>query len=312
MIQKLIRLRYGRNIRAKFHDFNLDFIFIDHLIIIFKYLIYPFEYLKRKFIYFQVKLNKENYRIVSNLNGFSEENELLYKKKKVIKLCEKIFEDFKYSDKYKLSDDYLYNLLDKKTIQRNRYLIKFALDDYLVKTATMYLGILPTIGSIKLWWTPKNKLSKGSQRFHIDQVDRKQLKLLVNIKDTFNIHGPFTFLPKRLSKKFMHTSNKPFESKTDDEIFSKFNKKDLIQHTGKSGSMIFVDSSNCYHYGGRTKKRDRLMLMIQYLPFHCVKETSDINWIDTLSHLKPYYKKNIIFNSLLTLPPSPFSKYEKK
>ena len=52
--------------------------------------------------------------------------------------------------------------------------------------------------------------------------------------------------------------------------------------------------------------------MIQYLPFHCVKETSDINWMDTLSHLKPYYKKNIIFNSLLTLPPSPFSKYEKK
>ena len=60
----------------------------------------------------------------------------------------------------------------------------------------MYLGILPTIGSIKLWWTPKNKLSKGSQRFHIDQVDRKQLKLLVNIKDTFDIHGPFTFFPK--------------------------------------------------------------------------------------------------------------------
>ena len=105
-----------------------------------------------------------------------------YHIKKVIKLCEKIFEDFKYSDKYKLSDDYLYNLLDKKT----GYLIKFALDDYLVKTATMYLGILPTIGSIKLWWTPKNKLSKGSQR-HIDQVDRKQLKLLVNIKDTFDI-----------------------------------------------------------------------------------------------------------------------------
>ena len=61
-------------------------------------------------------------------------------------------------------------MLDKKTVQRNRYLIKFALDDYLVKTATMYLGILPTIGSIKLWWTPKNKLSKGSQRFHIDRL----------------------------------------------------------------------------------------------------------------------------------------------
>ena len=44
MIQKLTRLRYGRNIRAI--PFNLDFIFIDHLIIFFKYLIYPFEYLK--------------------------------------------------------------------------------------------------------------------------------------------------------------------------------------------------------------------------------------------------------------------------
>ena len=89
MIQKLTRLRYGRNIRAKFHDFNLDFIFIDHLIIFFKYLIYPFEYLKRKFIYFQVKLNKENYRIVSNINGFSEENELSYKKKKSYKIMRK-------------------------------------------------------------------------------------------------------------------------------------------------------------------------------------------------------------------------------
>ena len=31
-----------------------------------------------------------------------------------------------------------------------------------------------------------------------------------------------------------------------------------------------------------------------------------------VNNCKPYYKKNIIFNSLLTLPPSPFSKYEKK
>ena len=47
--------------------------------------------------------------------------------------------------------------------------------------------------------------------------------------------------------------------------------------------------------------------MIQYLPFHCVKETYKLD-----GHIIPFLTtKNIIFNSLLTLPPSPFSKYEK-
>ncbi len=311
MIKKLKRLKYGRNIRAKLHNINLDFMFFDYLIIIFKYLIYPIEFLKRKFFFLRIKFDGKHYRVIPNLEGYSKENKQFNKSKKIVKLCKKIFEEFKYSDQYKCGNDYIYNLLNRNVIKKNRYLIDFAMDDYFVKTATMYLGILPTIGSIKLWWTPKNKLSKGSQLFHIDQVDRKQLKLLVNIKETSSEHGPFTFIPKKYSQKFIKFSCKPFKSKTDLELLDKIEKKELLQHTGKAGSMIFVDSSNCYHFGGRTKKRDRLILMIQYLPFHCVKETSDTDWLNTLTSFKTYFNNDTIYDSLLSLPPSPFSKLEK-
>ena len=311
MINRLKRLKYGRNIRANLHDYKLDYIFIDYLIIIFKCIIYPIEYLKRKLIYFKIFFDKESYRFIRNEDGYSIENKISNKSKKLVNVCEQIFDEFKYSDKYKFGNDYIYNLLDKNTIQRNKYLIDFAMDDYLVKTATMYLGILPTIGSIKLWWTPKNKLNKGSQLFHIDQVDRKQLKLLINIKPTDIEHGPFTFIPKKHSQKFIKLSHKPFQSKSDTEILQKINRNNLIQHTGKPGSMVFVDSSNCYHFGGRTKKRDRLILMIQYLPFHCVKETSDTDWLITSTYMRKYFEKKIKYDYLLKLPPSPFIKLEK-
>lgn len=313
MINRLKRLKYGRNIRANLHNLKLDYIFIDYLIIIFKCIIYPIEYFKRKLIYYKIFFDSKSYRFIPDEDGYSIEDKFSNKSKKLINVCEKIFDEFKYSGKYKdkASNEYIYNLLDRNTIQRNRYLIDFAMDDYLIKTATMYLGILPTIGSIKLWWTPKNELNKGSQLFHIDQVDRKQLKLLINIKLTAKDHGPFTFIPKKYSQKFIKPSHKPFQSKSDFEILQKIDRKKFIQHTGDPGSMVFVDSSNCYHFGGRTKKRDRLILMIQYLPFHCVKETSDTDWLITSTSMRRYFGKNMKYDYLLKLPPSPFSKLEK-
>ena len=81
---------------------------------------------------------------------------------------------------------------------------------------------------------------------------------------------------------------------------SLFNKEKRNYKTcRKKGSLLFIDSSSCLHSGSRIKKGHRLMLMIQYAPYHCVKETSDLAWQKIsnkifLTKSKKYFEKIFI------------------
>ena len=47
-----------------------------------------------------------------------------------------------------------------------------------------------------------------------------------------------------------------------------FSANDIFSFIGKKGSMLLVDTSNCFHCGGRSTSGYRLMLSFQYITLY--------------------------------------------
>lgn len=137
-----------------------------------------------------------------------------------------------------------------------------------------YLGSVPVLGGAALWWTPPNESSIRSQLWHIDEEDRNQVKLLVNMTVTGTEAGPFTLLPRELSERiearvqanrvlgrYRRLGRLP-DIEQDPEVIGK-----TVSLAGGPGSAALVDTCRCLHYGSRGNRTDRVVLMVQYLPF---------------------------------------------
>lgn len=152
--------------------------------------------------------------------------------------------------------------------------LSFMLDRSLLERASEYLGSVPVLGGAALWWTPPNESSIRSQLWHLDEEDRHQVKLLVNITATGPEAGPFKLLSREFSERierciqtnrvlgrYRRLGRLP-DIDGDPEVIEK-----TISLTGGPGSAALVDTCRCLHYGSRGNRTDRLVLMVQYLPF---------------------------------------------
>ena len=120
-------------------------------------------------------------------------------------------------------------------------------------------------------------------------------------------NGPLTFLPASASKTVFRSLQDPYARVRDEEVFKAVSPRTEVKILGEAGDGTLVDSSRCYHYGGRTKKNDRLVVMIQYVPYHSVKETSDIQWLSSVHKMKQALGRTKTYRDLLLqLPPTPF------
>ena len=152
-------------------------------------------------------------------------------------------------------------------------IMKLALSDNLVDAATRYLGFLPILSEIRVWYSPNDSnKSEGSQLYHLDYADINQVKVFLPIEDIDENTGPLTFVSASSSKKICDNINYKLtndEIRVPDKIVKSYiTEKDEIQATGAPGDIVFVDTSACLHYGSRGATRPRKILMIQYIsPF---------------------------------------------
>jgi hypothetical protein len=155
----------------------------------------------------------------------------------------------------------------------NRYeeappLFDLALSDDLLQIATEYLGEVPRLVHILLWWTPVNATKHGSQLYHRDGMCwlRRQAKFLFVMNDVDENCGPFTFLPADLSMRIATSLGSILgQRRVNDEDVYRFAKpSDAISLTGPAGTGAMVDSSSCFHYGARSRGGERLMLVINF------------------------------------------------
>ena len=145
-----------------------------------------------------------------------------------------------------------------------------ALSDEVIQIATDYLGEVPILMRIKLWWTPVNTKMGGSQFFHRDGLDwyRRQAKFLVVMNDVGPDCGPFTFLPADVSKQIGASLGRAADQERvpDEHIFKIAKESEQISLMGPAGTGGVVDSSRCFHFGARARGGERLMMVFNFMP----------------------------------------------
>lgn len=158
-------------------------------------------------------------------------------------------------------------------------LLKFVIQDSIVQIASNYLGMMPVVGDFTLWWSlPSKGEFAGSQLFHQDKIDDKQLKLFLNINDIGDANGPFCFFPGSASKQITSVASDPLGRISDEEIKLSGVSELTMRATGRKGQCLFVDSSRCFHAGSRVMEGCRLVIMVQFIKPNCVLEPKKSPW----------------------------------
>ena len=171
---------------------------------------------------------------------------------------------------------YLKPLLSKDEIKLPSAITNLALSDELLSVVTKYLGTFPILYYINIWYTRGNANQiefEGSQLFHLDHEDYKQIKCFVYLNDMEMDHGPTQYINATDSHQIVKQFN--YNTKTENKNISdcKLNLYSKHVHLGKKGSIVLMDTSSCFHCGGRSKK-DRFLLVFQYLtPFAFVRKS---------------------------------------
>jgi hypothetical protein len=162
------------------------------------------------------------------------------------------------------------NILTPEDLILNPDFLRFATSEKISKVISNYLGTLPIVGEINLWVSYENNSLQQSQLFHIDQEDFKQIKVFLNISHVATVNGPLSFFPASLASRISKSAENPLIKLTNSTIDKVCTKSELIELTGPPGTLGLVDTCRCYHMGSRTRVGQRAVLMIQYVPRHCV------------------------------------------
>jgi hypothetical protein len=107
-----------------------------------------------------------------------------------------------------------------------------------------------------------------SQLYHIDYYSLPNVYVLVLLRDTNIENGPWTFLPRSVSQKASRALNYWSRQRgyrvSDEDIYSVVDRKEAIEFCYPRGTVLFIESSGCFHYGSRNSIKPRFQLMLGY------------------------------------------------
>ena len=184
---------------------------------------------------------------------------------------------------------------EKPEFELNDDFMALAINDKLLKIVSGYLGVMPRLKNIQLWY---NKISKGnwkySQNWHRDPEDKRFVKVFLYFRDVDSGAGPFSYVigTNQEGKLFEEFPVKPFQgSYPPAESVDKF-KKNILVGTGKKGALIFCDTRGI-HRGGYCTKRERYLLTFVYTSNAASSKpkfsvSKNINKLDQLSEIGKY------------------------
>lgn len=167
--------------------------------------------------------------------------------------------------------DFMSNLLALEHFRRYPQFLDFATSPEIVGIIADYLGFVPVLSTMYLLAsTPGEHEPASSQLFHLDTADTSQVKVFVYVRDVSAECGPLSILPvaasARARKALGYGIKKRNYRVTDDEMYAIVNReRDLKVLPYPKGTVVFADTSNCFHYGSRAQTGGRLVLMVQYL-----------------------------------------------
>ncbi len=171
---------------------------------------------------------------------------------------------------------FLRSLLFPGDLEKYPAILDFVLSSEVLATAAHHMGIVPVLSKTLppgVRFMESNAALdpdahgpfRQSQLYHLDIHDTPLVYVLLAVEDITEENGPWTFLPASVSERAkagLGYQKRGSEYRvTDEEMYQVIDPKEAIRFTGKKGSVLFIDSSACFHYGSRNSVRPRFQLM---------------------------------------------------
>lgn len=164
-----------------------------------------------------------------------------------------------------------------RDIAQYRDIMKLAVNRPVLDAVTEYLGEVPVIGNVMIMVSVPNETQVGSQLYHLDFADEKQIKFFTYVDAVTPDNGPFTFTPVPETAELVKTYNYDRGRLSIDQVQKAVGAEKEIQVTGPAGTALLCDTSRCMHYGSNRNKTTRIVILIQYTS-HAVPEQPPVMW----------------------------------
>jgi hypothetical protein len=179
--------------------------------------------------------------------------------------------------------EFLVYATQKRATAQYLDIMRLALARPVLDAVSRYLGAVPILSDVSVMVSLPNLSEIGSQLYHLDFADDRQVKLFVCVDDVTDEHGPFTFLPANDSERVVEGLHYDRGRLTIEDVQAFVGPGKEIKLVGAPGQGMLVDTSRCLHYGSRQNSKTRVMLLIQYTDIYA-PELSPAAWpVDTLS-----------------------------
>lgn len=237
-------------------------------------LLHPIETFKRKFYLQKIHTSKLK---IDKEKGFLALNDYRSEKlQNLVNYCSNLFEkELANNENVNQKKSFMHQWWLDPNIDAHSPVWDFATDEDILSAVTDYLGHVPVLGAALIWYSPNTHLEQGrSQMFHLDGEDRKQMKVFIHLNDVDKTTGPLTALSAKDSRKIynnLYSRGMIYKRNTkitDETVFNFISQDAQNIITGKKGTLTFVDTDSCYHYGSRPGNKPRLILQLQFIsPF---------------------------------------------
>lgn len=180
--------------------------------------------------------------------------------------------------------------------ERIRFVSDVLLQPEIIKLAADYLGQIPILKDMNIWWTRPIPERVGAQNFHIDSIpDTRSLRYLISLTDVDEDCGPLHVIPanetKRIVKKLGYLGGAISPRFLEQECSPGCIKK----MTGPVGTGVAIDTGRCFHFGSRAMKRDRLVLSISLSTYLMDEEINNqLDWVENPGRLADH-ERMILF-----------------
>jgi hypothetical protein len=175
---------------------------------------------------------------------------------------------------------FLRNILRSEDLFDHPEIIGVATHPQLFGAVTQYLGQVPWLVNLQVWWTPPNKTAIRSQLYHYDHRDTRQAKVFINLNEVDDNAGPLHFLSAASSEKVNRKIGYSQDEYTDEQVAGCIEPQEVVRTVGPAGAGFVVDTARCLHYGSRGNTKDRLILMISYARVNCVSKGAGCEVLD--------------------------------
>ena len=133
--------------------------------------------------------------------------------------------------------------------------------------AYRYLGIGYFPRYAEFWFTPRsiaNNNYKGSQLWHLDHEAKRQLKAFILISEKSTSDSLTQIITQKQTKAIKKTlrENLKLKKHIDNSNLDEYRENLRINR----GDLLLVDTSNCFHRGGRITTQERIVFTSQYIP----------------------------------------------